>query len=187
MTFTEMLNGLMTVLQQQGHTPVGGQLAALQDTPRRWWKAIIEMTDGYKVDVPTLLAVQFDDVPSDEMVVLQGVPFTSLCEHHLMPFVGEATIGYLPAATRVVGLSKLARLVDAHARRLQVQERMTSDIVTDLMKHLQPLGAGCVVRATHSCMSCRGIRKQGASMVTSSLQGRFREPEVRAEFLALAR
>lgn len=184
---SDMLHNLLDVLVENCHRPAGGQMEALRGTPRRWWKAIAEMTDGYAIDVAQLLSVQFDEVPNDEMVVLTGVTFTSLCEHHLMPFTGTATVGYLPTTARVVGLSKLARLVDAHARRLQVQERMTSDIATDLMKHLQPLGAGCVVRATHSCMACRGIRKQGAEMVTSSLQGRFREPEIRAEFLALTR
>lgn len=183
----DMLGDLREVLRVNGHVPQGAQLLALHDTPRRWWKAIEEMTSGYRVDAAQLLAVQFDEIPSDEMVVLLGVPFTSLCEHHLMPFVGTATVGYLPAAKRVVGLSKLARLVEAHARRLQVQERMTADIVADLMAHLRPLGAGCVVRAAHSCMACRGIRKQGAEMVTSSLQGVFRDATVRAEFLALAR
>lgn len=165
-----------------------GQLRALWDTPRRFWRAIEEMTTGYAVDVAQLLAVQFDDVPCDEMIVLRGIPFASLCEHHLMPFTGEATVGYLPhPPKRVVGLSKLARLVDAHAKRLQVQERLTTDVVADLMTHVKPLGAGCVVRATHACLSCRGARKAGAEMVTSSLQGVFRDDTVRAEFLALAK
>lgn len=181
-----MLNRILDVLDVNGHKPTGGQLEALRTTPARWWRMLSELTEGYAVDVAALLAVTFDDVPSDQMVVLADVPFSSLCEHHLMPFSGTATVGYLPRKKRVVGLSKLARLVDAHARRLQVQERMTADVAEDLRRHLLPLGAGCVIKATHSCMACRGIRKTGV-MVTSSLQGVFAEPVVRAEFLALAR
>lgn len=168
------------------HVPNEGQRAALARTPQRWQRALVEMTAGYDVDVRELLAVQFDDVPCDEMVVLRGIDFASVCEHHLMPFVGTAAVAYLPSDRRVVGLSKLARLVDAHARRLQVQERLTSDVAGDLMQHLRPLGAGCVVRARHACMACRGANKPGAEMVTCALLGNFREPGVRAEFLSHA-
>lgn len=183
----DTLTELLRILAQNGHRPTGGQQAALKDTPRRWWKAIGEMTEGYKVDVAKLLSVQFADVPADEMIVVTGIEFASLCEHHLMPFVGTATVGYLPHGHRVVGLSKLARLVEAHARRLQVQERMTTDIDHAIQEHLRPLGSGCIVRATHSCMACRGVRKQGAAMITSSISGNFRDPAVRAEFFALSR
>ena len=164
-----------------------GQRDALTDTPGRWWRAVREMTIGYEIDVEALLAVQFDDVQADEMIVLRSVPFVSLCEHHLFPFTGFATVGYVPnaASRRVVGLSKLARLVDAHARRLQVQERMTSDIAADLERYLSPQGAGCVVVGEHTCMTCRGVRKSG-QMVTSRLLGSFKDGVPRSEFLTLA-
>lgn len=157
----------------------------LRDTPARVVRAMYEMTRGLTEDPAELLATTFD-VQSDEMVVVTGIEFVSLCEHHLLPFAGTATVGYLPVQ-RVVGLSKLARLVDLYARRPQVQERMTRQITDALDSHLAVLGSACVLRATHSCMSCRGVRKT-AQMVTSSLTGALREqPETRAEFLALAR
>jgi GTP cyclohydrolase I len=121
----------------------------------------------------------------DEMVVLRGVRFQSLCEHHLLPFVGVAHVGYVPVA-RVVGLSKLARLVACFARRLQIQERMTDQIAQAIMEHLKPKGAAVVIEATHSCMAFRGAAQSDARMVTSSMLGVMREkPEARAEFLRL--
>ncbi len=158
----------------------------LLDTPKRVVKAYREMTEGYAVDVAALLATVFDE-RSDEMVVVSGIEFVSLCEHHLLPFVGEATVAYIPD-TKVVGLSKIARLVDAFARRLQVQERMTTQIADAMEQHLAPRGVGVVVRARHACMGCRGVRKPGASMTTSALSGFMKDdPMARAEFLALAR
>lgn len=158
----------------------------LVDTPARVIRSFAEMTDGYRVNVEELLTRTFEE-RCDEMVIVRDIEFTSLCEHHLLPFVGSATVGYVPDE-RVVGLSKLARLVDAYARRLQVQERMTTQIAEAIWTHLAPLGVGVVVSARHSCMGCRGVRKPGAEMVTSSLLGVFREkPEARAEFLAFAR
>lgn len=183
---TPFLAHLLGVLVENGHSPAPAQRSALIATPGRWWRALQEMTAGYKVNVVELLAVQFDDVPADEMVVLRNIEFVSLCEHHLMPFHGVAAVGYVPSGNRVVGLSKLARLVDAHARRLQVQERMTNDIAADLEKHVHALGAACVVRATHDCVACRGVRKQSAEMVTSALRGSMREEAARSEFLRLA-
>lgn len=169
----------------RNYEPSPGQLKSLLSTPHRWCKAIDELTKGYGEDPADILSVVFDET-ADEMVVLRDVPFVSLCEHHLFPFTGSATVAYLPQRN-VVGLSKLARLVDIYARRLQIQERMTKEIAHALQEHLEPLGAGVVVRARHSCMECRGVKKTGATMVTSSLLGKFREdPTVRAEFLALA-
>lgn len=176
---------ILDMLREQGHDPSAAQLEGLRRTPARWWAAMYEMTNGYRTDVAALLSVQFADVPADEMVLLRGIEFSSLCEHHLLPFTGTATVAYLPAEHRVVGLSKLARLVEAHAHRLQVQERLTHDVASDLMQHLQPLGAACVVRAVHCCMACRGVRRT-AEMVTSALLGRFRELAIRGEFLTLA-
>lgn len=159
----------------------------LADTPARVVRALRELTSGHDVDPAELLAVTFPD-EYDEMVLVRGVDFTSLCEHHLLTFTGTATVAYIPTPGRgVVGLSKLARLVDCYARRLQVQERMTQQIALAIDKHLQPVGVGVVVRARHSCMGCRGVRKPGAEMVTSALLGAMRdEPQTRAEFLTLA-
>lgn len=160
------------------------QREGLRDTPRRVIDAWLEMTSGYEVDVAELLAVQFAE-RCDELVLVSGIEFTSLCEHHVLPFVGTATVGYIPR-DGVVGLSKLARLVDVYARRLQVQERMTRQIADAIDTHLSPLGVGVVLRAHHSCMGCRGVRKPSAVMVTSSMLGCLQtEPSARAEFLAL--
>lgn len=162
----------------------------LRDTPRRVLKALAETTCGYAIDPAQLLAVQFeqDDVTSYQgIVLLKDVPFSSTCEHHLLPFVGTASVAYIPQREgRVVGLSKLARLVDAYAQRLQVQERMTVQIVNALVAALDPMGAACVVKAEHSCMNLRGIKKHTGGMVTSELRGAFLEdPRAREELMAL--
>lgn len=178
---------LLPLLISKGYEPPQEQVDALIDTPRRWWKAIDEMTRGYQVDVAEILGKQFDGIPGDSMVVLRDIEFVSLCEHHLMPFTGTACVAYIPKGDRVVGLSKLARLVEAHACRLQVQERMTHNIANDLMAHLQASGAACIIRGKHSCMSCRGVRKE-AEMVTSCLCGVFRtDLAARTEFLNLSK
>ena len=170
------------LLQFVGEDPARDGLI---DTPARVVKAWAEMTAGYRQDPASVLCRTFD-VPYDEMVVVRAVPFVSLCEHHVLPFTGTCTIGYVPG-DRVVGLSKLARLVDVFARRLQVQERLTSQIAEAIERHLAPEGVGVVVRAEHSCMACRGVSKK-AEMVTSVLLGVMRSvPEARAEFLALER
>jgi GTP cyclohydrolase I len=121
------------------------------------------------------------------MVVLRDIPFASMCEHHLLPFTGFAHVGYIPKG-RVVGLSKLARLVEGYARRPQVQERMTSEIADAIMEELAPQGCGVVIEASHTCMTIRGIQKPGATMITSAMRGGFkRRPETRAEFLEIIR
>lgn len=156
----------------------------LVETPRRVVKALAELTSGYQVDIAALLAVTFDE-RHDELVMVRRVPFASLCEHHMLPFTGFATIGYVPR-NGIVGLSKLARLVDAYARRLQVQERLTDQIAIALIEHLDPLAVGVIIEAEHQCMALRGIERR-ASMVTSCLRGLLRErPDLRQEFLALA-
>jgi GTP cyclohydrolase I len=159
----------------------------LLDTPQRVVKALREMTEGYHLDAGTILERTFDE-HCDDMIVVRQVPFTSLCEHHLLPFTGTATVGYIPAESGgVVGLSKLARLVEMHARRLQVQERMTAAIAADIEEHLGAFGVGVVVRAYHSCMAVRGVRKS-AEMVTSTMLGAMRQDaRARAEFLDLSR
>jgi len=157
---------------------------SIKDTPKRVARAMREMLAGYNVDIAALLATTFDD-PHDEVVLLRGVSFYSLCEHHLLPFHGTASVAYIPSK-RVVGLSKLARLVEAHARRLQLQERMTRAIAIDLETHLAPVGVGVVVRTKHLCMCARGVGKAGSEMVTSAMLGAFRSHhDARSELMAL--
>ena len=157
----------------------------LRGTPDRCARAFMELLSGYDQRAEDVLGTDFPPDGYDSVVVLRDVAFVSLCEHHLMPFTGRASLAYLPA-TRVVGLSKLARLVEMHARRLQVQERMTVDIARDLERVLEARGVAVIVRAAHSCMGARGVRKPGAEMVTSTMLGTFRDSaEARAEVLQL--
>lgn len=170
-------------LRTIGYETAGGD--GLENTPMRVARAMAEMTAGRFEDPGTILATTFDADGYDELVLLSGVTFTSLCEHHVLPFQGVAHVGYLPG-NRVVGLSKLARLVDCYAKRLQIQERMTAQIANAINEHLCPRGVGVVVEARHECMACRGVKKDGATMVTSSMLGAFRDtPEARAELLGL--
>lgn len=158
----------------------------LAETPGRVMKALREMTRGHRDDPAEILSRTFESDGYDEMVVKRGIPFHSLCEHHMLPVAGVAHVGYIPGE-RVVGLSKLSRLVDCYARRLQIQERLTVQIADAIVEHLSPVGAGVVVIAQHSCVSCRGVGKDGADMVTSALRGALREDaSARAEFLRLA-
>ena len=158
----------------------------LLQTPRRVAEAYAELFAGLHEDPNRHLDVTFDEQHT-EMVVLRDIPFASFCEHHLLPFTGHAHIGYIPRG-RVVGLSKLARLVDGYARRPQVQERITSEIADAIMSVLQPDGCGVVIEATHTCMTIRGAHKPGAVMITSAMRGGFRKrPETRSEFLSIVR
>lgn len=150
-------------------------------TPQRVVRALAEMTSGMHVNPATVLGTVFNET-SDQMVVVTGIRFSSLCEHHLLPFTGTATVGYVPDG-RVVGLSKIPRLVDVFAKRLQVQERMTNQIASTMMTALRPLGVGVILRAHHSCMGCRGVRQPDAEMVTSCLLGVMREAGAKAELL----
>lgn len=157
----------------------------LIDTPARVVKAWKEMTRGYQENPKEILAKTFD-VRHDEMVHLTDIHFTSLCEHHVLPFVGTASVAYLPHK-KVVGISKLARLVECYAARLQVQERMTEQVADAIMKYLQPLGCGVLIRAHHGCMSCRGVRQHNTNMVTTKLRGLMKDNDAcRAEFLSVA-
>lgn len=157
----------------------------LLDTPKRVVKALREMTVGYKMDPKAILSRTFDAGGYDEMVVLRGIGFASMCEHHMLPFTGTAVVAYIPG-DRVVGISKLARLVDCYARRLQIQERLTRQIADEVHSVLSPKGYGVVLQAEHQCMSCRGVGKQGANMVTSALGGIIKEDvAARAEFMRL--
>jgi GTP cyclohydrolase IA len=155
----------------------------LLETPSRVVKAWGELFTGYRQDPIEVMKV-FEDGACKEMVVLRDIEFYSHCEHHLMPFFGKAHIGYIPDG-KVLGISKLARLLDIFARRLQIQERLGQQITNALMKHLEPLGCGCVLEAQHFCMTMRGVQKQNSVMVTSSLQGAFQKSEVRNEFLRM--
>lgn len=168
------------LLQHIGEDPTR---EGLLDTPKRVVKALTEMTAGYLLDPAQVLGTTFGDT-CDEMIVVSPIEFTSTCEHHLLPFTGTATVGYVPG-DRVVGLSKLPRLVDLFAHRLQIQERMTNQIADAIEEHLRPRGVGVILSAHHTCMSCRGVRKQGTQMTTSALRGYMKDdPKARAEFLA---
>jgi len=162
---------------------------ALRDTPERVARAWEEQLAGVGQHAEEILGATFEADRYDEIILLRDIPFYSTCEHHLLPFHGTADVAYVPKqGARVVGLSKLARLVELHARRLQLQERMTQGIADDLARVLSPDGVAVVVRAQHLCMCARGVSKPGASMVTSVMRGCFREKlEARAELLALLR
>jgi GTP cyclohydrolase I len=159
----------------------------LSETPARFLKSLHEQTTGYLQDPAEVFKVFEDGAAGyDSMVLVQDLPFYSLCEHHLAQFFGTATIAYLPQG-KVVGLSKLGRVVDIFARRLQVQERLTTQIADCIQEHLQPKGVGVVLKARHMCMEARGYSKQGHQTITSALRGEFlTQPEVRAEFMSLA-
>lgn len=157
----------------------------LHDTPQRVLRAMLEYRASSQVDVKDLLAVTFEE-QCDEVVLVGPIEFTSLCEHHLMPFHGTGHIAYIPSGNRVVGLSKIGRLLDHYASRLQVQERLTRQVADALVEHLRPVGVGVVLTAQHSCMTMRGAKKTSAAMTTSATRGAFRdEPSARAELLAL--
>jgi GTP cyclohydrolase I len=153
------------------------------DTPRRWIKAMAEMMDGYNKK-PSEVLTMFPNDSASELVILQGIQFTSLCAHHCLPFEGTASVAYVPGE-KIVGLSKLARIVDIFAHRLQVQEQLTQQIANALYVDLQAKGSFVVVRAEHACMRCRGIRKQGAVMVTEKGYGSLRSAKKRKKISSL--
>jgi len=159
----------------------------LRRTPLRVKKALQFLTSGYRQDPATILTRAFTQVKHDEMVIVKEIDFYSMCEHHMMPFFGKCHLAYVPDK-KLIGLSKLPRLVDAFAHRLQVQERLTTQIAEAINEHLKPLGVACVIEASHLCMMMRGVQKQNARAVTSSMLGAFRTSEkTRAEFLTLIR
>lgn len=160
----------------------------LLETPHRVVKAWQEMTCGYKQKPEDVLKVFEDGADGcDQMVLVKNIPVYSQCEHHLVPFFGVAHVAYIPSG-KIVGLSKLSRLVDVFAKRLQVQERLTNQIADALHEHLQPTGVGVVIECRHLCMEARGIQRQGATTVTSALRGALlNEPETRAEFYSMIR
>jgi GTP cyclohydrolase I len=158
----------------------------LRETPARVARMYAELFEGLRTDPRDYLRVGFE-ASHDEMVILKDIPFYSICEHHFMPFHGIAAVGYIPDG-RVVGLSKLARLVDGFARRPQIQEQLTGHIADAIMEVLEPDGVAVVIEAEHLCMTQRGVKKPGSRMVTSATRGLFRKNDVtRAEFLSLVR
>ncbi len=160
----------------------------LLETPARVARACSEVFSGLYDDPAKYLLKQFHEADHEEMVIVKDIPFTSMCEHHLLPFTGRAHVAYIPRKGRITGLSKLARCVEGYARRPQVQERMTSQIADAIMKSLDPLGTIVVVEAEHMCMTARGIKKPGSLTITSAVRGSFKEDEkTRAEALALFR
>jgi GTP cyclohydrolase I len=172
---------IRTLLRWAGEDPAR---EGLLDTPKRVAKAYRDWFSGYGMDPEDYLARTFEEVHGyDELIVLRDIEFESHCEHHMAPIIGKAHVGYLPNG-KVVGISKLARVVDAYARRFQVQEKMTAQIADCIQRALQPRGVGVVIEATHECMTTRGVHKRGVSMVTSRMLGSFREDaRTRAEFL----
>ena len=155
-------------------------------TPERFAKAYQYLTKGYKEDPADILQGALYSVDYDEMVIVKDIEMFSLCEHHMLPFFGKVHIAYIPKG-KVVGLSKLPRLVEVFARRLQVQERLTVEIAESIQNAIHPLGVGVVIEARHLCMMMRGVEKQHSATVTSSMLGAFRAAQTRQEFLALIR
>jgi GTP cyclohydrolase I len=171
------------LLRRMGEDPSRDGLIA---TPGRVEKTMAFLTKGYHEDPNQLLRGALFDVDYDEMVIVKDVEMFSLCEHHMLPFFGKVHVAYIPKR-KVVGLSKIARLVEVFARRLQVQERMTRQIADAIQDAIAPQGVGVVIEARHLCMMMRGIEKQNSSTVTSAMMGCFRQKETRSEFLSLVR
>jgi len=180
---TKVKKAVLTIIEAIGDNP-GRE--GLQGTPKRIADMYTELFAGLDMDAKTELTVGFE-VGHREMVILRDIPFYSMCEHHILPFYGVAHVGYIPNKEgRVVGVSKLARVVEIFAKRLQLQERMTSQIADVIVEALQPDGVAVVVQAEHLCMTMRGIKKPGSNVVTSATRGLFRSrAATRAEFLAL--
>ena len=178
---SEAENAVRTLLRWSGEDPAR---EGLLDTPKRVVKAYEDWFSGYALDPDDYLARTFEEVAGyDELIVLRDIQFESHCEHHMAPIIGRAHVGYLPDG-KVVGISKLARVVEAYARRFQVQEKMTAQIAGCIERVLQPLGVGVVIEGAHECMTTRGVHKRGVSMVTSRMVGSFRDDaRTRAEFL----
>jgi len=175
----DIIRGLLSAL---GEDP---SREGLVDTPKRVENSLRFLTSGYREDVDAMLNNALFTVDYNEMVIVRDIDFYSLCEHHLLPFFGKCHVAYIPNG-KVVGLSKIPRLVDIYARRLQVQERLTNQIASTLLEKINPLGVAVVTEATHLCMAMRGVEKQNSVAVTSAMLGTFRDDaRTRAEFLDL--
>ncbi len=174
---------MASIIEAIGEDPLR---KSIKDTPQRVAEMYAELFSGLDVDPKAELVVDFEE-GYEEMVILRDIPFYSMCEHHLLPFYGVAHVGYIPSPDgRVVGISKLARVVEICARRPQLQERMTQQIADAIFEALQPKGVGVVIQAEHLCMVMRGIKKPGTTVITSSVRGNFRSKvATRSEFLSL--
>ena len=171
------------LLRRLGEDP---ERPGLRDTPRRVGESLAFLTQGYRITPEEAVGTALFAEEYDELVLVRDIEFSSLCEHHLLPFFGAVHIGYIPDG-RIIGLSKLPRLVDVFARRLQVQERLTRQLAETMQRLVAPIGVGVIVEAQHLCMHMRGVQRRESSTVTSCLLGAFRDdPRTRAEFLALA-
>jgi len=174
--------GVRLILEGIGEDP---ERAGLRDTPRRVAEMYAELTSGMRED-PTQHVFPLPGEKHDEMVIVKDISIASLCEHHLAPFVGKCHIAYIPKDGRILGISKLARLAETFSRRLQLQERLTTEIATTLFEGLQPVGVMVVIEASHTCMTLRGVRKADAKTLTSAVLGGFRnDPRTRAEAMSL--
>jgi GTP cyclohydrolase IA len=180
-TKSQAEEAVRTLLRWSGEDP---SREGLLDTPKRVVEAYQDWFSGYRVDPRDYLGRTFEEMAGyDEMIVLRDIEFESHCEHHMAPIIGRAHVGYLPT-TKVVGISKLARVVDVFARRFQVQEKMTAEIARCINDVLKPRGVGVVIEAAHECMTTRGVHKRGVSMITSKMLGAFRsDARTRSEFL----
>lgn len=174
-------NNFREIIQGVGEDP---EREGVLKTPERAAKAIQFLTQGYSMDAEKILKKAIFKESYDEMVVVKDIELYSLCEHHMLPFFGKAHIAYIPNG-KIIGLSKLPRVVDIFARRLQVQERLTHDILECLNKTLKPQGVAVVIEAVHMCMMMRGVQKQNSATTTSGFRGQFKEMETREEFLKL--
>ena len=177
----KLLANLRELLQAVGENP---KRDGLTRTPERFLKSFQFLTRGYSQSVDEIINGALFEAPYSEMVIVKNIELYSLCEHHLLPFFGKAHVGYLPRG-KVLGLSKIPRIVDMFARRLQVQERLTSQIAECLMENLNPLGVGVVIESYHLCMMMRGVEKQNSFAQTSSMLGDFQKPATRSEFFNL--
>jgi GTP cyclohydrolase I len=177
----ELVDSLLVELGENPRRP------GLRSTPERVSRSLRELTDGYGVKPEDVIAEAIFDQDYDEMVLVKDIPFYSLCEHHLLPFFGEVHVGYLPKG-KVIGLSKVPRLVEVFSHRLQIQEQLTNQVAEALNTALAPRGVGVVVQARHLCMEMRGVETPGGRMITSCMLGTFRrDPRTRSEFLDLVR
>jgi len=179
-TFEELAREMLVRLGEQPDRE------GLARTPERYTQALQYLTKGYSEDPEQILRGALFNVDYDEMVIVKDIEMFSLCEHHVLPFFGKVHVAYIPKG-KVIGLSKVPRLVEVFARRLQVQERLTVQIAETIQKTIQPLGVGVVVEARHLCMMMRGVEKQHSATVTSSMLGAFRAQQTRQEFLSLIR
>ncbi len=181
-SLTAMRDAYLTLLQGVGENP---ERDGLIDTPNRAAKALAFLTHGYQLNIDDVINGAMFESDNDEMVIVKDIELYSMCEHHMLPFIGKCHVAYLPKG-KVIGLSKIARIVDMYARRLQIQENLTNQIATTLVEQTGASGAAVIIEAKHMCMMMRGVEKQNSTMTTSCMLGAFRKSQTtRAEFLSL--